>query len=1025
MVKYALEHKGVIFFFYFLVLVMGIMSTNTIGKQENPEFPEFNAVIVTQWPGASPLKIEELVTEKIEKKLLEMPSWDSVKSLSQPGVSYVFPQILGSIWTVKPIWDKARNKLDELKGTFPEGVSEPWINEDFGITKSIVLAITGKNFSYKELDDIADDLRKDLEQVPYISKVEIIGDQKERIWLDFPMTKLTQMGIDAKTIGQIVREQNILKAGGRIWLGPQTVRVETSGEYKSIQDIENIIITIPGHTNTFLLKDLMQINREYEDPPTMQMRFMGKDAIGIVMTMREGGQILELGDSVKKLIKDYERIMPLGVEIEIVNFQPLWTQVKIEDFVSNLVQAVLLVGAFMFVLLGWREAIVISTLIPTAFLMTFVVMDMLGIPLQQISLAAYIIALGMLVDNGIVMTESISGFIKQGMDKKEAAISAGKELMIPLLAATATTVAAFLPIALAKAAVGIYCQTLPIVIMIILVSSFFVSMTLVPTMCVILLKPQPEKTKSTPSLFSRIYPRGLKFALRFKYITLISIFGILLITLPLTGKLPKIFFPASDRAQFYFDLYMPEGTDFRETRKVALEAEKYVLENYKQEVKNMAVYIGEQSPLFHISVSGEQKTSNFTQFVINTWDRPQALKMEEELGKYFKQNVPEGRFDMRKIEEGPPSGAPIQVRVHGKEFSDLYKYADQVRQIIQNTQGTRDISDDWGQMVPLVYIEVDQDKARRVGVSTDSITGAMQAIFSGTQITDYRDKDDAIPIVGRATLKERQTLDSIQFLELATTEGEKVPLNQVAEIKMKWEAGKIRHYDRRRTITIKSYIDGSRTSHSILNEIDQKLKEQIEFSPGYGYAFGGQREQSQKAQGAIIKALPIGAALLVMVLVLQFGNVRKMLIILTTIPLSFIGVVLGLFLVNYPLSFFGMLGILALAGIVVNNAILLIEQIDTDIESGMPPVEALVHAGLRRASPIVLTTITTIAGLFTLAISGLFWGPLAVAIMGGLIVSTFLTLVVAPVTYAILFGIKYETPTSPPKTVKVAYTQKA
>jgi len=313
-------------------------------------------------------------------------------------------------------------------------------------------------------------------------------------------------------------------------------------------------------------------------------------------------------------------------------------------------------------------------------------------------------------------------------------------------------------------------------------------------------------------------------------------------------------------------------------------------------------------------------------------------------------------------------------------------------------------------MVPLVSIEVDQDKARRIGVSTDSITGIMNRIFSGQQITDYREEDDSIPIVGRASLQERKTLDKIQYSELTTSGGERVPLNQVADIEIKWEAGKIRHYDRRRTITVKAYSDGSRTSHAILKEIDEKISSQVKFGTGYGYAFGGEKEQSQKAQGALQKSLPIGVALLILVLVFQFGNVRKMLIIITSIPLSFIGVVLGLFTVNYPLSFFGILGILSLAGIVVNNAILLIEQIDADIESGMPPSEALVHAGLRRASPIVLTTVTTIAGLFSLATSGLFWGPLAVAIMGGLIVSTFLTLVVSPVMYAILFGVKYEAP---------------
>ncbi len=1008
MVRYSLEHKGVIFFFYFMMLILGVASIETIGKQENPEFPEFNAVVVTQWPGASPQKIEELVTEKIEKKLLELPYWDHVDSLSQPGISYVFPKIEGSIWDVTPIWDKTRSKLDDLNGQLPDGVSTPWLNTDFGTTKSVILAVTGKDYSNVELDDIADDIKKELEQVPYVAKVEIKGKQEERIWIEFPLSKLNKLGISGQTIVDIVKTQNILEPGGRLWLDPQTIRVETSGEFKSVKEIEDIVITIPGQSGVFLLKDLVAIKREYEDPPKMQMRFNGKDAIGIVIQMREGGQILELGDSVKKLVDDYQKIVPLGINIEIMNFQPMWTAKKIEEFVSNLVQAVLTVGILMVILLGWREGLIIATLIPSAFLITFVVMNLIGVPLQQISLAAYIVALGMLVDNGIVMVESTSGYIKEGMNGKDAAIKAGTELMVPLLAATATTISAFLPIAISKEAIGIYCQSLPIVIAIVLSASFFVAMTLVPVSCVGLIKPKMKKKGTSNTWFNRFYRNILKVALRFRFITIVSIIGILFLTLPLAGKLPKAFFPPSDRSQFFFDLYMPEGTDFRSMKKVALEAEKYVLSQYKDEVRNMAVYLGEKSPVYHGSISGEEQTSNYAQFVVNTWEQPQTERLLKELTTYFAKNFQEGRIDLRRIEEGPPVGQPIQVRIYGKDLEMLYDQVDSISEIIKNTQGTRNVFNDWGRRVPLLYLDVNQDQARRIGVSTQSITQIMQAVFSGLSISDYRERDDAIPIIARASSRERNTLDKIQSLEIPTSDGNKIPLSKVAEAKLKWEAGKIRHYNRRKTVTIKGYLDGTRTAHEILQDIDSQIKEKIKFQRGYGYEFGGEIEASKKAQGALGAALPIGGVLLMLILVLQFGNVRKMLIILTTIPLSFIGVVLGLYTVNYPLSFFAILGVLSLAGIVVNNAILLIEQTDANLEDGKPPVEAIIEAGIRRAAPIFLTTLTTLAGLVTLAISGLFWGPMAVAIMGGLIVSTFLTLIVAPTLYALFFNIKYD-----------------
>jgi len=1006
MVKYSLEHKGVIAFVYFLILLMGLSSWKIIGKQEDPEFPEWYAVIVTQWPGASPLKIEELVTEKIEKKLLELPYWDHVQSLSQPGVSYVIAQIKGSIWDVTPIWEEARNKLDDLNGRFPDGVSKPWLNQDFGKTKSIVLAVTGEGFTYKELYDYADDFKKDLEQIQYVAKVEIIGRQEERIWLEFSTTQLSGMSIlDGQIIADTVSQHNALEPGGRVRLGTQSIRVETSGEYKSVDEIGNTLITLPEIKSSFRLKDIADIKREYEDPPKMQMRYMGKDAIGIVLQMQAGGQMLELGDNVKKSIEQYLQSVPLGVHIDILNFQPMWTEMKIKEFAINLIQAVVTVGLFMMVLLGWREGLIIATLIPSVFMITFVVMAIIGVPLQQISLAGYIIALGMLVDNGIVMTESISGYIKSGMKKAQAAIQAGRELMVPLLAATGTTVAAFLPIAIAKESIGLYCQSLPIVVMIVLSASFFVSMTLVPVSCVALIKPKKKKKTSSLNPFAKLYAGILGVALRFKYLTLASMVGLLIFVMPLAGNLPKMFFPPSDRAQFYFDLYMPEGTDILETRRVVLKAENHILTHYKDEVRNMAVYIGEKSPLFHISISGEEQTSNFAQFIVNTWDRPQTLKMLEELDAYYKEHIIEGRVDMRWIELGPPVGAPIQVRVFGKDFDQLYKYTEQIKDIIRSIPGTTSLYDDWGRRIPLIYIEVKQDQARRLGVSTESITRSAQGFFSGTRITDYREGDESIPVVGRPRVTERDTLEKIHTRDLLTSQGNRIPVSQVADVKITWEAGKIRHYNRRRAITVKAFLGGSRTAEDALKEIDAKINDQIQFAHGYGIEYGGEKEQSSKAQGALKKSLPIGGALLVLILVMQFGNVRKMLIILTTIPLSFIGVVLGLYVVNYPLSFFGMLGVLSLAGIVVNNAILLIEQTDANLKEGKPPVEALINSGLRRAYPIFLTTLTTIAGLFTLAVSGLFWGPMAVAIMGGLIVSTFLTLVVGPTLYAILFNV--------------------
>ena len=1006
MVKYSIAHRGVILFFFTLIAVLGVQAIGDIGKQENPEFPKWGSVIITRFPGASPLKVEELVTEKIEKKMQEIPEFEKVNSTSQFGVSYVFLSIDTKYWDVKPLWDLARDKLDDLRGEFPEGAGEPWLNNDFGKTKSIVLSVSGVGFTNKELSDVTDDLKREVERVEYVSRADIIGEQEEQIFLEVSTSKMAELGISGQTMVGIVQEQNVLKPGGRIKLGPQRIRLETSGEYQSVEEIGKTLITLPGSQNSFLLKDLVKIRREYRDPPEMQMRYMGKPAAGIVIEMQDGGQIFELGDSIKNLVAEFQATLPHGMDINFVNFQPQWTSVKISDFVDNLAQAVLLVAVIMSFLLGWRQGIIIALLIPAAYLITTVIMLTNDIPLHQISLAALIIALGMLVDNGIVMTESITEYINRGVPHEEAAKLAGKELMIPLLAATGTTVAAFSPIALARSGVGVYCNSLPIVIGTVLLASFFVAMTLVPILCVWLLKAKPKK-QGAESFMARMYRGLMTLALRFRFLTILLILGLFFVVAPLAGKLNKVFFPPSGRGQMTIDMYMPEGTDYYETRSHALKVEDHLLKTYPDFMKTLALYIGEGGPMFHNSVEREQKTSNYAQFMVNTHDLEQMQQMANELGPYFENNFADAQLILKPIEEGPPVGAPIQLKVHGDEFTDLYRYVQQVENIVGEVPGTTGVRNDWGRRVPILTLEVNQENARRVGVSTDTITDAMQAVFSGQEITRYREGDDAIPVLIRALKPERTTLRKLENLKILTSQGTMVPIRQVTNRKLEWETGKIKREKRRRMIKVKAYADGTRTPVEILADIRKQIEE-IDFLPGYGVEYGGEFEESAKAQKSIVEKLPYGLAFLVMILVIQFGNVRKMLIILTTIPLSFIGVILGLYIMDYPLSFFAQLGILSLAGIVVNNAILLIEQIDVDLAEGKPPTEAIIHAGLRRAYPIFLTTITTVAGLYSLAASGLLWGPLAVSIMGGLIVSTFLTLVIAPVLYSIFFNIKWK-----------------
>ena len=1004
MTNYALKHKGVILFFFGLIILLGIQSIQRIAKEEFPEFPKWNAVIITHMPGASSQKIEELITEKIEEKLKEVPELNTITSISQTSVSYVFAEIDESIEVTKPIWDNVRIKLTDLNGKLPRSASVPWLNSDLGKVQSFVLAITGEDFSSKELADIADDLKKNIEQLEYVARVNVIGKQDEEIIVSYSNSRLGELGVNGDLIAELMVQQNALVAGGDIKVGPQNIRLEPTGEYTSIEDIGKTIIALPGQSNHVFLKDIADIKRENINPPQMQMRYMGKEAVGIEVEMQAGGQILELGHNMKELIKRIQNNIYLGIDIHIVNYQPKWVFLKISEFTNNLWQAVLVVVFIMFLLLGWRESIIISMLIPMAYMISIAVMEKAGIAIHQISLVSLIIALGMMVDNGIVMTESITAYVKNGMSTAEAAICSSKELAIPLLTATGTTVAAFLPIALAKSAVGIFCRTITYGVGIVLLSSFFVSMTLVPILCAYFLKPKNKKKKvSKQPIWITGYEKFLKLCLKFRFSTIAI--GTVLLVLVMTFVAPnvkKIFFPPSDRAQLLIDFYLPEGSDYRETRKQAIKAEQYILKKYADKINNMALYIGEQGPRFEGGVQGEQRTSNYAQFMINAKTFELASKMVNELSIYFDTHYESSRGIVKFLESGPPVGAPIQVRVYGRNFDKLYAYTRDIKQICESIDGVRNVRDDWGPLIPKLSISVNQDQARRIGVSSASISNVLQDSLRGGTITYFREGDTSIPIVGKIVEKERTNISEIQDLNIPTMTGKKVPLAQVAHLKLNWEAGKIRHRDRRRTVTVSAYNSEGYNAKSLIDTI-QSYIENIDFEPGYGVSFGGEQEGSAKAEKSIGEQIPISMALLVMILVAQFGNVRKMIIILVTIPLSFIGVFTGLYISNMAFGFMAFLGIISLAGIVVNNAILLIEEIDANLNNKMAFNEAIVAAGKRRSFPIILTTLTTLSGLIPLAMSGVFWGPMAITIISGLLASTLLTLAIIPTLYSIFF----------------------
>ncbi len=1018
----AIDKKRITIVALVIILFAGVSTYRSMPRDEDPGFTIRTAQVITYFPGASPERIEQLVTDKLEKRIQEMPEIDVLRSQSKTGVSVIFVDIKESLTEMRPIWDSLRRKVDAARGELPSGIRGPFVNDEFGDVFGIMIALTGEGYSYAELKEIADDSRNELLLLPDAAKVEISGDQEERVFVEFNNARLAELGLSPGQLSNILEARNIVFPGGQVFTADEQIALEPSGNFESIDELRRTVISVPGSRELVYLGDVANVTRGYEDPRRSTVHYNGDPALIISVSQREGGNIISLGQQVDEKLERLRAAYPIGVEFDVIYFQPQFVGKKIKDFTSNLLQAVAIVMLVMLVFLGLRTGLVVASLIPMAIVMALMVMGFLNIGLDQMSLAALIIALGMLVDNAIVMSESVMVQIGQGKLPKQAALDSAAELRVPLLTSSLTTAAAFLPIYLAESTVGEYTSPIFTVVTITLLCSWILALTMTPLLCVAFLKVKPTDD-SMNSRFYRTYRSFLTLLLKNRIATIVGVIVIFWGSMQLLPFIPAIFFPSNDKPIMSVELELPIGSPLTKTLDAVDRLEAFIASDMRGQIENgevvsegavaFASFVGEGAPRFFLSYSPEPPSPEYSFTLINVTDR---WKIESELvpklEAFCADAFPDAKATIKPLDLGPPVSAPVQVRVSGKDRDEVFAIVDRVKAEIAKIPGTRDISDNWGPRAKKLLVKVNQPRAQRAGVSSQDIAISLQTALSGIATTDYREGSEVIPVVLRSVAADRKDVGKIESHNVySQATGRAVPLKQVADVEIVFEPAKIWRWDRSKTVTVDANIEPGANAIAIATQLDAILAPEAATWPvGYKYELGGELESSGEANASIMAKLPIALLIIILLLVGQFDSIRRPTIILLTIPFGLVGVFIGLLVTQKPLGFIAFLGVIALAGIVINNAIVLLDRIKIEIEqNGLDPRSAIVEAAQRRLRPILLTTATTVGGLVPLWLGG---GPMfeamAVAILFGLMFATVLTLGLVPVLYALFFRVGFK-----------------
>jgi multidrug efflux pump subunit AcrB len=1018
----AIEKNRITVVVLVVILLSGVLSFFNMSRAEDPGFVIRVAVVVTHFPGASPRRVEQLVTDKIEKAVQQMPELDFVSSESKNGISIVYVNIREEYREMRPIWDSLRRKVADVARDLPDGVIGPFVNDEFGDVFGTIVGITGDGFNYAELKEVADEVRDEFLLIPEVAKVDVYGDQEERIFVEYNNARLSELGLSPIQLEQILSGRNIIIPGGSVETSEERISLEPSGNFETLEDVKRALISLPGRAELIALQDIARIERGYVDPPQTKLRVNGEAALALAISMREGGNIIDLGRQVEETVARVESEYPIGIDFTYIQFQADPVNRKVNEFIGNLMQAVAIVVVVMLLSLGIRTGLVVASLIPMAMVMALMIMGFFGIGLDQMSLASLIIALGMLVDNAIVMSESIMVQMGEGKPAIDAAVDSASELRVPLLIASLTTVAAFLPIYLAESGTGEYTAPLFKVVAITLLSSWILSLTMVPMLCVTFFKAKQRPAETAyESRFYQTYRRLLLLGLRYRWAAVALTAVVFFLALQAFALVPVIFFPPNDRPTLTAEFRLPVGSNLESTDRTVAEVERILRDEMlldadeiaegEEGVTNWAVFMGEGAPRFILPLYVEQETPEYAIFIINATSREVIDTIVPELRRFCLETFPDLKAQIDPLPLGPPITNPIEIRVSGRDEDVIFGLVDSVKAKLHSLAGPTGISDDWGARAKKLMVHIDEARARRAGVSNLDIAISLQTALTGFDTTQFREEDKVIPVTLRSVAADRRDLGKLESLNVfSQATGRSVPLEQVADIEVAWEPADIRRRNRLKTVTVQSDLEPGVTAIEIINQLTPWLEEQqSSWGLGYSWEFGGEYETSIDSNRSIMVKLPVAALIIVLLLVGQFNSFRRPAIILITIPLGIIGVVIGLVVLRSYFGFMTLLGIIALSGIVINNAIVLLDRIRIEIEdNGLEPQRAVVESAQRRLRPILLTTGTTIGGLLPLYLGGgPMWEPMAVAIMFGLLFATGLTLGVVPVLYSLFFKLSY------------------
>jgi multidrug efflux pump subunit AcrB len=1006
--KIALENRMVFLLLALIIALGGPYSFSSHPSREDPEITIRAAVVTANFAGMTPERIEELITRKIEEKARELPEVESITSVSRSGTATVTVELQDQYFDVAPIWQRLRNKMTDLQNDLPDGTSLIQVNDDYGNVAMATIALTAEGFSRAEMREAARQLRNRFYSVEGVRKVELFGVEEETIFVEFNNSMFAQLGITASEIVSTLQSQNIVLPGGRIQAGGIYLTVEPSGNFETIEDIGAVPIELPNQeAQVVYLRDIAEITRAYSDPPKSPAYFNGEPAIVISISMIDMFDALAFGEELGQRVRELETTLPIGYRLQLITFQPEDIRVALDGVLNNLYQTIAIVLAVVIVFLGVRLGLIVGVMVPLTMLLSILVMRFVGIELERMSLASLIIALGLLVDNGIVIAEEISRRISVGIERFEACVGTGKDMALPLLSSSLTTIFAFMPLMLADNVAGEYTRSLSLVIAIALLGSWCLAMTVTPLFCYWFVK-VPKSTANKASgenVLYRAYRRLLTTLLNFRIATLACVVASLVGAFWLFQFVPKIFFPASERAQVQVYLDLPVGTNVYTTLESIEHINDWLGEEQSNlEITNFVSYVASGGPRFFLSLNPIDPDPHRAFILVNIEDASSISVVMERIRNYALENLPEARIEVKPLSMGAGEAGLLQYRLYGDDADTVFGLAQSLENSIRLIPGARNIRNDWGNRTIRIVVNVDQAQARRAGLTSEDVAQALNAILSGVGVTDYRDGDTSIPVTLRAEAADRDNIDRLRTLTITSRKGIPVPLLQIATFEGVPQFSIVHRRDLERLVTV-SAVHATLTAAQLNAELAPAIAA-LDLPEGYRVEPAGEIADSADAQSALFANMPLAGVLIIVVLVWQFNSYRKPAIILSVIPLTIVGVVLGLLLMpGAVFGFMAMMGMLSLAGIIINNAIVLIDRIDIELAEGRSVDEAIVEASMKRLRPILMTTLTTILGLAPIIVSGdvLFY-DLSVVIAGGLAVGTILTLGVVPILYSLVFS---------------------